>query len=98
MKNGAVLDFDALVLAVGVRANTSLVKAIGGEVNRGIIVDERMKTSVANVYAAGDCAEGTDCSTGQKTSSRNSAKRLHAGILPVSIWRVATKYLIEQFL
>lgn len=66
MKNGAVLDFDALVLAVGVRANTSLVKAIGGEVNRGIIVDERMKTSVANVYAAGDCAEGTDCSTGQK--------------------------------
>jgi len=66
MKSGATVPFDVLVLAVGVRANTSLLKDIGGEVNRGIIVDDRMRTSVAGIYAAGDCAEGLDISTGQK--------------------------------
>ena len=65
MKSGKTVPFDLLVLAVGVRANTSLVKDAGGTVNRGIVVDERMKTSLPSVYAAGDCAEGLDASTGQ---------------------------------
>lgn len=66
MKSGKALDLDVLVLAVGVRANTSLIKDIGGEVNRGIIVNEKMETSVVDVYAAGDCTEGDDISFGQK--------------------------------
>ena len=66
MKSGAEVGFDILILAVGVRANTALVKNIGGDVNRGISVDERMETSVSGVYAAGDCAEGTDMSLGAK--------------------------------
>ena len=64
MKSGAEVSFDVLVLAVGVRANIGLIKAIGGTVNRGIVVDRKMKTSVVDVYAAGDCAEGPDLSTG----------------------------------
>ena len=64
LKSGIVVPFDVLVLAVGVRANTSLIKEIGGEVNRGILVDERMQTSLDNVYAAGDCSEGFDISSG----------------------------------
>lgn len=66
MQNGETVNFDILVLAVGVRANTSLIKEIGGEVNRGIIVNEHMQTSVADIYAAGDCTEGEDISCGQK--------------------------------
>ena len=66
MKSGKTVDFDVLVLAVGVRANTSLIKEIGGEVNRGIIVNEEMKTSVDDIYAAGDCTEGDDISLGEK--------------------------------
>ncbi|MBQ8782532.1 MAG: NAD(P)/FAD-dependent oxidoreductase [Clostridia bacterium] len=66
MKSGKTVDFDILVLAVGVRANIVLIKDIGGEVNRGIIVNERMETSVENIYAAGDCVEGEDISCGQK--------------------------------
>ena len=66
MKSGAVIPFDVLVLAVGVRANTSLLKEIGGEVGRGIIVDEKMQTSEAHIYAAGDCTEGMDISFGQR--------------------------------
>ena len=66
MKSGKTVKFDILVFAVGVRANTALLKNIGGKVNRGIIVNERMETSVENIYAAGDCAEGDDISLGQK--------------------------------
>ncbi|MBO4413131.1 MAG: NAD(P)/FAD-dependent oxidoreductase [Clostridia bacterium] len=64
MKSGAEVGFDVLVLAVGVRANSGLIKDAGGEVNRGIIVNEKCETSVENVYAAGDCAEGYDASLG----------------------------------
>ena len=66
MKSGASVDFDVLVLAVGVRANSDLVKEAGGEVNRGILVDERMATSLPGVWAAGDCTEGFDASLGAK--------------------------------
>lgn len=66
MKSGKTVDFDVLVLAVGIRANTALIKDIGGEVNRGIIVNDRMETSLENIYAAGDCTEGNDISLGQK--------------------------------
>lgn len=65
MKSGKTVEFDVLVLAVGVRANTSLVSEIGGEVNRGIVVNTRMETSVPDIYAAGDCTEGNDISFGQ---------------------------------
>lgn len=65
LKNsGAEIPFDILVVAVGVRPNTELVKDIGGEVNRGIVVDKKMRTSVPDIYAAGDCAEGYDSSVG----------------------------------
>ena len=64
MKSGAAVDFDILVMAVGVRANISLIKDAGGEVNRGILVDEQLRTSLQDVYAAGDCTEGTDISLG----------------------------------
>ena len=64
MKSGADAPFDVLVLAVGVRANTGLVKEIGGNVNRGIVVDNRLATSIPGIYAAGDCAEGYDVTIG----------------------------------
>lgn len=63
MQNGAEVDFDVLVLAVGVRANTALIKNAGGNVNRGIVVDDACKTSLMDVYAAGDCTEYHDVSS-----------------------------------
>ena len=66
MKSGNKVEFDVLVLAVGVRANTSLAKDIGAEVDRGIIVNDRLETTVPNVYAAGDCTQGTDISCEEK--------------------------------
>lgn len=66
MKNGGKVKFDVLVLAVGVKPNAAPVKNAGGEVGRGISVNERMETSLPGVYAAGDCAEGEDLSCGQR--------------------------------
>ena len=62
MTSGKKVDFDILVLAVGVKANLSLVKDAGGETNRGIVVNEQLKTSLPDIYAAGDCCEGYDLS------------------------------------
>ena len=60
MRSGKTVNFDVLVMAVGVRANTSLIKDIGGEVGRGILVDDAMKTSLDCIFAAGDCTESFD--------------------------------------
>ncbi len=66
MKSGRNIDFDILVLAVGVRANTELFKNLGGDTNRGILINDSMETSVPYIYAAGDCTEGNDISLGDK--------------------------------
>lgn len=62
MKSGVKVEFDFVVLAVGVRANTELIREIGGACSRGITVDTFMKTSVPDIFAAGDCTESMDIS------------------------------------
>lgn len=64
LKSGREIPFDILVVAVGVTPNTELIGNIGGECNRGIIIDKSCKTSIKDVFAAGDCAEGYDMLTG----------------------------------
>lgn len=66
LKDGTRLDCDILVMAVGVRPNTAEAKATGVEVNRGIIVDDNMRTNIKDIYAAGDVTEGIDMTTGER--------------------------------
>ncbi|MBQ3340118.1 MAG: NAD(P)/FAD-dependent oxidoreductase [Atopobiaceae bacterium] len=66
MRSGAEVEFDVLVLAIGVRPNVSLVKDAGGETGRGIVVDARMATTLPHVFAAGDCVESANLVTGQR--------------------------------
>ena len=66
LKSGACVAFDILVTAVGVRPNTELVKMAGGEAARGIVTDEKQHTSLKNVYAAGDCTESFDLTSGTR--------------------------------
>ena len=51
------LKADVLITAVGVKANTNLVENTNISLRNGILVDNRMKTSVEDIYAAGDVAE-----------------------------------------
>lgn len=62
LSNGEALEFDILVMAVGVRPNTDLIRDIGGNVNRGIMTDENLETSIPDIFAAGDCTESLDIS------------------------------------
>lgn len=57
LEDGRKASADMVVLSVGVKANTDLAKNAGLEINRGIIVDKYMQTTVEDIYAAGDCAE-----------------------------------------
>lgn len=61
--SGTEIDFDILVLAVGVIPCVSLIKDIGGKVNRGIVTDNKCRTSIKDIYSAGDCTESHDVSS-----------------------------------
>lgn len=49
--------FDAVIGAIGLRPDAGLAKSAGIEVHQGIVVDRTLATSVADIYALGDCAE-----------------------------------------
>ncbi|MCL5292028.1 MAG: FAD-dependent oxidoreductase [Actinobacteria bacterium] len=60
LKSEKELPCQAVVIAIGVAPNVELVKDSPVKVGRGILVDDMMGTSVPDVYAAGDVAEGRD--------------------------------------
>jgi len=64
LESGEKINFDVLVLAVGVRPNTALLKDIAN-IERGIIVDNKSQTSAQDIFAAGDCTQTLDVSSGQ---------------------------------
>ncbi|MDP2261503.1 MAG: nitrite reductase large subunit NirB [Caulobacter sp.] len=57
LKDGTVLPCDLLVMAVGIRPNAALGRTAGLAVNRGLVVDDAMRTSDPAVFAVGECAE-----------------------------------------
>jgi nitrite reductase (NADH) large subunit len=57
LADGRVLPADLVVMAVGVRPSADLARAAGLAVQRGIMVDDGLKTSAPEVYAVGECAE-----------------------------------------
>ncbi|HEY8465143.1 MAG TPA: FAD-dependent oxidoreductase, partial [Bacillota bacterium] len=60
LTGGRKIEFDILIIAVGVRPNVQLVRESGGKVNRGIVIDEYCRTTLPDIYAAGDCTESYD--------------------------------------
>jgi len=63
-EGGETLAADVVICATGVRSNTAFLDGSGIKVDMGIVVDDFMQTSVPDVYAAGDVAQGRDLSTG----------------------------------
>ena len=59
LDDGSSLPADLVILAVGVRPNTSLTQAAGIEVGKtgAIAVNSKMQTNLPDIYACGDCAE-----------------------------------------
>jgi nitrite reductase (NADH) large subunit len=57
LEDGTSIRGDIFIIATGVRSNTYLARKAGLEVNKGIIVDDHMKTSDDEIWAAGDASE-----------------------------------------
>ena len=62
---GADLTADVVIMATGIRTNLDWLKGSGVDIKQGIVVDEHLRSSIPNVYAAGDVAEGRDLISGQ---------------------------------
>lgn len=57
LKDGRTIETDAVVVAIGIRPSAELARDAGLSVNRGIMVDDHMETSVSGIHAIGECAE-----------------------------------------
>jgi nitrite reductase (NADH) large subunit len=55
--NGETLETDLIVMSIGIRPAVELAKEAGITVNRGIVVNDFMETSLPAIYAVGECAE-----------------------------------------
>jgi NADPH-dependent 2,4-dienoyl-CoA reductase/sulfur reductase-like enzyme len=65
LQDGARFPASLVVMGVGVAPRTALAEAAGLRVDNGIVVDEYLRTSVPDVYAAGDVARVPDARTGE---------------------------------
>jgi NAD(P)H-nitrite reductase large subunit len=65
LSDGSELDADLVISAIGVRPNIGFLEGSGVACQLGVLTDEHMQTSVAGIYAAGDCAEATDVVSGR---------------------------------
>jgi len=60
LRNGKKLATNLLIIAVGVKPNVEFIKNQSIKLNSGIVVDDYLKTSMDNIYAAGDVAVSRD--------------------------------------
>ena len=66
LENGERLEADLVVVGAGVKPSVALAEAAGLSVDRGVVVDDRLRTSAPAVWAIGDLARWPDPRTGEK--------------------------------
>ncbi len=102
-KSGDVLGADTIIVAAGIKPETAIAAEAGLQVARGIVVDDRMRTSAPGVYAAGDAAEHKGRLYGiipavfeqARTAAYNIAgqDKAYGGTTPANTLKVAGLYL-----
>ena len=66
LSSGRTYDSDMIVCGTGVRPNVDFARDSGIEIANGIVTNDRQETNMADVYAAGDCAETHDFLSGER--------------------------------
>ncbi|MCW6004529.1 FAD-dependent oxidoreductase [Micromonospora sp. CPCC 205371] len=90
LAGGRELTADLLVVACGVRPETEMARAAGLAVERGIVVDDRMRTSDPAISAIGDCAQHDGVVSGLVAPAWEQARivaRVLAGVDPTARYR-----------
>jgi apoptosis-inducing factor 3 len=66
LKDGSAIEAEIVVLGVGVRPNVMLAEKAGLGMDRGVLVDEYLRTSAEGIWAAGDIARWPDRYSGER--------------------------------
>jgi nitrite reductase (NADH) large subunit len=92
LKDGRVIETDLVVMAVGIRPNADLAKASGLACDRGIQVDDAMRTSDPAIFAIGECIEHNKACYGlvapiwdmAKVAADNMCEVAASGFVPIA--------------
>jgi 3-phenylpropionate/trans-cinnamate dioxygenase ferredoxin reductase subunit len=79
LADGSSIDCDFVVVGVGVLPRVQLAEASGIAVDNGVLVNDRLETSVPGVYAAGDMANAMHPLTGRRVRVEHWANALNQG-------------------
>ncbi|MFI7293153.1 NAD(P)/FAD-dependent oxidoreductase [Streptomyces sp. NPDC050121] len=77
LSDGTRIDADAVIVGIGIMPNTGLAQAAGLQVDNGILTDERLRTSVPGIYAAGDVANAFHPPLDRRIRVEHWANALH---------------------
>ena len=64
LADGSLVPADLVITATGVRPNVALLEGSGVAIDQGVLIDRHFRTSIQDIYAAGDVAQGLDFCTG----------------------------------
>ncbi len=86
------LPADLVVVSVGVKSNIDFLEGSGVQTGTGVMVNDRLQTSVKGVYAAGDVAEGPDFGGGFQVHAVQPTSAEHGRIAALNMCGADVKY------
>jgi NAD(P)H-nitrite reductase large subunit len=89
LSNGEVLPADLYLSVVGVTPTLEFLRGSGIAIDAGIVVDDCMRTSVPDVFAAGDVVEARDCVSGRSQINAIQPNAVEQG-------RIAANNMVDQ--
>lgn len=78
-RSGRVFEVDGVVAGIGIRPNLELAQQAGLQVENGIIVDEQLRTSAPDIYAAGDVANFYHSALGKRVRVEHEDNAVNMG-------------------